>query len=151
MAMGKCTGLRIREVRIEKNLTQEEFSAMLDIDPVKLLRIEDNKSYVSAEILNKIISNFDIDANWLLSGKGKMQQNEHRIGDISNSTVVGANISGHGVSIHHPISEEIIAKFSKNCSEISKQIDILIATTNKLQEQIDYLSTIINKLNDKAT
>jgi hypothetical protein len=66
-----------------------------------LSHIENEKTEINIDILNKIISNFDIDAHWILSGKEKMPQKEHKMGEVSNSTVVGANVSGNGICIHH--------------------------------------------------
>ncbi|MDR0792758.1 MAG: helix-turn-helix domain-containing protein [Chitinophagaceae bacterium] len=153
--MDNNIGLRIKKIRTAKKLTQGEFSKIIGIKQTDLSHIENKSLEISIDILSKIIYNFDIDANWLLSGKEKTQRNEHKIGDISNSTVVGANVSGNGISIHHPISEETIAEFSKNYSEIikkqSEQIDNLIITINGLQKQIDNLIAVANKLSDKAT
>ncbi|MDR0792761.1 MAG: helix-turn-helix domain-containing protein [Chitinophagaceae bacterium] len=151
--MGNGIGFRIREIRTDNGLTQSEFANIIGITPVSLSRIEIDESKITIEVLDKILSNFDIDAHWLVTGKVKMARNEQKIGDISNSTVVGANVSGHGVSIHHPVSEETIVEFSKHCSEVIKkqeeQNENFTATINKLQEQIDSLILVVNKLNDK--
>jgi mannitol-specific phosphotransferase system IIBC component len=70
-----------------------------------------------------------------------MPQSEHKIGDISNSTVVGANVSGHGVSIHHNTLPEAIIEMLENQNESIK----------KLQQQMEHLIEVVNKLNDKVT
>jgi transcriptional regulator with XRE-family HTH domain len=153
--MGNGIEFRIREIRTDNGLTQSEFANIIGITPVTLSHIETGKSKITIEILGKILSNFDIDAHWLVTGKVKMTRNEQKIGDISNSTVVSANVSGHGVSIHHPVSEKTIVEFSKHCSEVIKkqeeQNENFTATINKLQEQIDSLILVVNKLNDKTT
>jgi len=139
--MAKDIGLRIRRIRIERKLTQGEFSNILGIKQANLSHIENKGAKISIEILDKIMSNFDININWLISGEGEMKKNEQKIGDISNSTVVGTNVNGAGVSIHHPISQDTITEFSKNYNEIIK----------KQQEQINNLISVINKLTDKVT
>jgi transcriptional regulator with XRE-family HTH domain len=139
--MDSTIGLRIRKVRVEKKLTQGEFANFMGIKQANLSHIENKGLKITIDILNKIISNFDIDANWLLTGKGEMHQNGQKIGDISNSTVVGANVNGHGICIHHSMSEETISEIAKNHNDIIK----------KQQEQIDSLIAVINKLSDKVT
>jgi transcriptional regulator with XRE-family HTH domain len=139
--MEDSIGFRIRKIRSEKKLTQGDFSNIIGIKQANLSHIENKGLKITIDILNKIISNFDIDANWLLTGKGEMLRNEQKIGDISNSTVVGANVKGNGISIHHSMSEESITELVKTYSEANR----------KQQEQIDSLIAIINKLSDKVT
>ena len=135
--MIKDIGVRIKQIRSEKKLTQDEFSNILGIKQANLSHIENKGSKISVEILDKIISNFDINADWLLSGEGKIFRNEQKMGDVSKSTVVGNNIHGNGISIHHPISKTV----ADNYNEIIK----------KQQEQIDGLIAIIKNLSDKVT
>ena len=139
--MDNSIGFRIRKIRSEKKLTQDEFSNIIGVKQANLSHIENKGLKITIDILNKIISNFDVDANWLLSGKGEMYKNVQNLGEISNSTVVGANVSGNGVSIHHTLSPEVVIESNKNHHEIIK----------KQQEQIDSLIAIINKLSDKVT
>jgi transcriptional regulator with XRE-family HTH domain len=139
--MDNSIGFRIRKIRSEKKLTQGEFSDMVGAKQANLSHIENRGSKITIDILNKIISNFDIDANWLLTGKGEMHRNEQKIGNISSSTVVGANVNGSGINIHHSMSEETISEFAKNYNEVIK----------KQQEQIDSLIAVISKLSDKVT
>ena len=78
-----------------------------------------------------------------------MSQNEQKIGNISNSTVIGNNVSGSGVNIHHncnTLPEEI----AESIKQLQKQIDSLMFIINKLQEQIDSLIAVVNKLSDKV-
>ena len=81
-----------------------------------------------------------------------MPQSKQKIGDISNSTVVGNNVKGSGIHIHHTTlqSPEVVAEISKNYSDIikkqQKQIDNLIAVTIRLQEQNDNLIEVVKKL-----
>ena len=72
-----------------------------------------------------------------------MSQNEQKIGNISNSTVIGNNVSGDGVNIHHNTLPEEIAESIK---KIQEQMDCLTITVNKLQEQNDNIITALNKL-----
>ena len=69
-----------------------------------------------------------------------MTQTKHKIGDISNSTIVAANVSGNGVSIHHNILTEEIIEVLENQNENIK----------KLQQQMECLIAVVNKLNNKV-
>ena len=129
-------GLRIRKIRLENNLTQEEFSNLLGVKQANLSNIENKGSKLSLDLMNQIISKFNIDANWLLTGNGKMLRNEQNIGDISNSNVFGANISCSEVGIPHKTMQETNDDSFRSYTEIIK----------KQQEQITSLIAIINKL-----
>ena len=86
-----------------------------------------------------------------------MPQSKQKIGEISNSTVVGNNVKGSGIHIHHTTlqSPEVVAEISKNYSDVikkqQKQIDNLIAMTIKLQEQNDNLIEVIKNLINPKT
>jgi len=57
-----------------------------------------------------------------------MPQNNQSIGNISNSTVIGNNVSGNGVNIHHnTLSEDIV----ESIKQLQKQNDSLIFIINK--------------------
>jgi transcriptional regulator with XRE-family HTH domain len=128
--------LRIKQLRNEKKLTQDEFSNILGIKQANLSHIENKGSKISVDILDRIISNFDINADWLLYGKGKIFRNEQTIGDISKRTVVSKNIHDSDISIQLATLLETIAE---NYNVIIK----------RQQEQIDGLISIINKLSSK--
>ena len=134
--MDNNIGLRITKIRISEGLTQHIFAKILGIKQIELAHIENSGTGITIEILNKLISNFDINANWLLSGKGAMLRNEQSIGDILNSTVIGANIRGDGVSIHHTMLPETVSEILDNFNEIIE----------KLREQTDNLIAAVNKL-----
>ena len=139
--MDNAIGLRITKIRIEEGLTQELFSKVLGIKQVELSHIENGGAVVSVDILNRLISNFDIDANWLLSGNGAMLRNEQSIGDILNSTVIGANVRGDGVSIHHTMPpetvDEILEKFNEIIEKLRTQTDKLTVIVNRLSSEVN--------------
>ena len=61
-------GLRIKKLRELKKLTQIEFSNRIGIKQANLSHIENKGEKISVEIINRIISNFNINANWLIEG-----------------------------------------------------------------------------------
>ena len=135
--MNNNIGFRIKQIRNENHLDQEVFSNKLGISKEDLSKIENEEATIHIGILQKLLSNFDIDANWLLTGREKMWLNRQNIGDISDSTVVGVNVCGRKVSINNNMSEKVIAEIFKNHTDIIKQ----------MQEQMDNLVAIISKLN----
>jgi transcriptional regulator with XRE-family HTH domain len=70
--MSKDVGLRIKKLREQLNLTQTEFSDKICVKQANLSHIENKGTKISLEIINKIISNFNINPEWLLTGDGEM-------------------------------------------------------------------------------
>lgn len=62
-------GLRLREIRKSKNLTQEVFSEMLDLSPRQLIRIERGENFPSPETLSKISLTLEVDLKSLFDFK----------------------------------------------------------------------------------
>lgn len=56
-------GLRLREIRKKKKLTQEKLSELLNLSPRQLIRIENGKNFPSAETLSKLGSALDVELN----------------------------------------------------------------------------------------
>lgn len=56
-------GKKIRQLRIEKGLSQEELSEKIDISPRHMCTIENGNSFPSMETFVKIASILDIDIN----------------------------------------------------------------------------------------
>jgi len=69
-------GLRIREIREVKNLTQIEFCEKVGIKQSNLSHIENKGAKISIDIIRKIISYFNINSEWLLIGNGSMEKQE---------------------------------------------------------------------------
>ncbi|MBI5682468.1 MAG: helix-turn-helix transcriptional regulator [Deltaproteobacteria bacterium] len=68
-------GKRLRQFRKSKNLTQQEFANMIVTSQGFLSEIESNKKMPGAEILISLKRCFDLDINWLLTGKIYIPQN----------------------------------------------------------------------------
>jgi transcriptional regulator with XRE-family HTH domain len=65
-------GERIKAVRVHYKLSLSKFASKIDITKNSVVNYEGNSRYPNGETLEKIIRIFDIDANWLLAGKGTM-------------------------------------------------------------------------------
>ena len=53
-------GLRLKEYRENRKLTQDKLAEMVGIDPKHLSRIENGRNYPSLETLEKILDSLDV-------------------------------------------------------------------------------------------
>ena len=53
-------GKRIKELRKERNLTQEQLAELVDIDTRNIIKIENAQTFPRAATLNKFLNVFDI-------------------------------------------------------------------------------------------
>ena len=67
MDVKKEFGEKLKRIRKNKNLTQEQLAEMIDIDPRNLSRIEVGLSFVKAETLEKILDALDITTEQLFA------------------------------------------------------------------------------------
>ena len=67
---------RIRQLRKELKLTQNEFSSIITISSGQLACIETEKRVVNDRTIKLICDSFKINNEWLRTGKGKIYINE---------------------------------------------------------------------------
>lgn len=80
---------------------------------------------IGADKMQSILHRFpDINEEWLLTGKGEMLRSQS-IGDVSGSTIVGANVSGNGNNISN-----------SDLSMLNKLIDENVEMRKTIQEQV---------------
>lgn len=65
-------GKRLKQARQLKELSQEDFGKILGLTKQSISRVENDKIFVSKEILCNMIVNFNLNINYLLTGKGQM-------------------------------------------------------------------------------
>lgn len=65
-------GKRLKQARQLKGLSQEDFGKILGLTKQSISRVENDKIFVSKEILCNMIVNFNLNVNYLLTGKGQM-------------------------------------------------------------------------------
>lgn len=61
---------RFKDIRANKRLTQAALAEMLEVKKQAISNIEGGYNYPSIELIIKLIETFNINANWLLTGKG---------------------------------------------------------------------------------
>lgn len=66
---------RLRLLRLDLKFSQVEFARKLGISPQALLNYENDYVLPKIDLLKKISTTFDVNANWLLTGKGSMKNN----------------------------------------------------------------------------
>jgi transcriptional regulator with XRE-family HTH domain len=65
-------GQRLKDFRKKSRLTQVEFAKALHCSQATIADYEKDRMYPSATILNYIVRTYDINLNWLFTGKGEM-------------------------------------------------------------------------------
>lgn len=101
--------------------------------------IQNISTGIGADVLKRIKTAYpELNTDWLIAGEGEMLRPEQNVSDVSNSTVVGANVSGNGNNISHNDASNIagMIELQKGYQEMVK----------KSQEQIDRLLAIIEKM-----
>ena len=108
-------GSKIKNIRYNHNLSQEELARMLEINRNYLSRIETNKSLPTAEILAKLAVSFN----------------------ISIDSLLGVNLDSHeGVNVR----KEKIKKINQYCiylsnSELDFVVNMLCVMTNNTRNK----------------
>ncbi len=72
-------GQRFRNVRKMLNLSQEQFAASLGITKQAISNVEHSKSLPSTTIMNKMLINYGVNLNYLISEVGNMFNNQDEI------------------------------------------------------------------------
>ena len=120
----------------KKVRNQQQFTEEIQSDKATVSQIKNGRIKIPNNLFANIGKAFpDISIDWLKTGEGKMLNNNQQIGDISNSTVVGSNISGTGINISHNDFSEMI-ELQKGYQELLRKKD----------EHVSDLLSIISKL-----
>ena len=77
---------RLKKIRLEKGLTQQQLANMIGVKWSKIKDIENNKQKISIEVAEKIRELFSIDPWWLITGNGKKNTNVQQ--DNNNSDTI---------------------------------------------------------------
>lgn len=121
------------------NRNNAAFARKIGVAPTTVANYlrNENPSKPTSDILSLIVTELGIDATWLLTGMGEMQKPSQTIRDVSNSNIVGVNVSGSGINISNPEAYTALLKTVNTYQQI----------TQKYQSQLDEIINIIkNKL-----
>ena len=102
---------------------QQQFVEEINSDRSTVSEVKNGKLKIPNNMFGKIENAYpDISIDWLKSGEGEMLKNTQQIENVSNSTVVGNNVSGTGISISHNDFSEMI-ELQKGYQELLKKKD----------------------------
>ena len=65
-------GQRFKQIRLAERLSQEEFGNFLKMTKSGISAVENDKVFVSVEVLKSLFINKNINLNWFICGKGQM-------------------------------------------------------------------------------
>lgn len=65
-------GFRLKQIRQNLNLSQESFGKELGFSRQYLSNIENNRDTLNNEKLVKLVKMYNVNLNWLLTGRGEM-------------------------------------------------------------------------------
>lgn len=65
----KAIGIRIRQSRKVKGLTQADLASLIDVSTMSIRRYESGERIVTEEISKRIASALNVDVNWLMNGQ----------------------------------------------------------------------------------
>ena len=75
-------GSRIKEIRTNKNMSQEEFGKRLVISRAQIGSYETDRRKVPERTIRDICREFNVNENWLRTGKGEMYQSQPQIDEL---------------------------------------------------------------------
>ena len=67
---------RIKSIRLNEKLTQEEFGSKLNMSRDKIFNIESGRKIIKSDDIEKFCSTFNINEEWMISGKGTMYKSK---------------------------------------------------------------------------
>lgn len=124
---------RLNKVIQQTGLSPSAFANKIGYNQSNLSKILSSKRDMNANLIKSIcIAYPQLNKTWLLTGEGEMFKPTQSIGDITNSTVSGVNVSGTDIHIN-PDAYNTLLKIVENNQR----------ATEKFQEQIDRLIAII--------
>jgi len=101
-------GRRIKEIRLNKGLTQKEFADSIGIVQGFLSGIEREKKTPSDTLLIALCNLYEINETWLTSGEGEMYRTPRRTGQVPPSA------PGEGIPILERIGPEFPLSIDEN-------------------------------------
>ena len=136
---------RLKTVRTHLGLKQSELAKLLNITTRTLQNYEKNAD-IPASVINKLITLFNINPNWLLTGQGEMFINEN------SQKNIGVNYGG--IQVGNIIGEQIEAKQEVNYP-LDTQVNEELKEINQILQEIkaknpQAYKKVIHKLKQEA-
>ena len=110
---------RLRQIRKERHLTQEEFGKKIGIESrAHISALENGNRTITDRIINDVCREFNVNEEWLRTGKGEMYKTT--TDEVKSYVEDLLNYSGEGNSFYDTIIE--MMKTYHNLDEQSKKI-----------------------------
>lgn len=74
---------RIKQIRLLEGLSQENFSNKIGVSRSVIANIEYNKVEVKEYIINLIVTTFNINKSWLITGVGEIKKEKDKLDEIN--------------------------------------------------------------------
>lgn len=124
----KAFGYNLRLLRKSRNLTQEKLSEMVNLNQRQLTRIENGLSFVSSDVLEKLVIALDIDIKELF--------------DFNLNASLLKKTKTNDDPTHN---KDIVISNFNNIEKILNKLKKIAGSENK----INYINLAIDSLNDK--
>lgn len=89
-------GPKLKALRAEHHLTQDQFCALMDEKPSKIRDIESGRQRVNDEFLRKLIAQFPVDLNWLFDAPGFDDRQGDRIAPPDSTRPLRGDFAWNG-------------------------------------------------------
>lgn len=80
-------GNRFKKIRQLKDLKQEEIARVLGLTKQSISNIENDKTFVSKDVLCKLVIDLNVNLNYLIAGKGLMFLSDSEISTTSKTEI----------------------------------------------------------------
>ncbi|MCD7973737.1 MAG: helix-turn-helix transcriptional regulator [Candidatus Azobacteroides sp.] len=158
---------RIHEICSHYGMTTNELAQTIEMPKTTLNNYVNGQRKVNLELVCKLVDSLDIDANWLLTGKGQIRKENSRTdGDqlisSQNSTSISNRISGNNINnvgghyinlaIDRKIKkllekEKISIEFEQSVELLQQRNEYLEARIKDLEENIALLKELLQARN----
>lgn len=121
---------RIRKIRKEKGLTMEKFGERLGVKKSTISQIENGKSNVTEQMFVAICREFDVNEEWLRTGKGEMyrQMSQHE---------KAANIVGKMLKSDNKFIQEVFIALGEMSEDEWDVVQKFVDNLKKAKENAD--------------
>lgn len=148
---------KIKRIRTDLKMTQEDFSYKIGISRSTLAQIETGKSNPTFEAISSICSIFKVDANYLYTETENVGNNVlynvnlNVDSSVNLNSEIDKNSNDNGVSkgnkVDHFSLNKKITAFYKKVYEIDPELDKFMTFLSNLEWQVDDLKLFIEKIN----
>lgn len=103
---------RIKILRKQLKLTQEQFASKLGVKRAAIGQVETGYNNVSEQLIKLICFNYNVNESWLRTGKGEMFEKSDNLEDLlSDASDLEKSIIAAYLSIDADLRDQVIVQF----------------------------------------